>query len=285
MGLIYRILNRFCSQPISPVYYTEQLVDSYNGRSLVGDDLEGKIAIVTGGYGGIGGAITRRLLIEGCTVYVCGRNAEKIDAFIKQLNDKGFTKAFPLIIDNSNHESVRRELDNLLNMVNVDILVNCAGVFTEADRTHRFRSVSIEEYTHVVNINLKSSMLFSYYIIQHMLSNNIRGHVLNISSVNGLFKSESFTPYGISKASVIAFTESLSKKYKGDIIVNGIAPGPVVSDMSHKFLGDNIVRGGGNSLNRYNIPEEIAALVAYLCSKNGCFFNGRTIEASSCHKV
>lgn len=285
MGLINKVLNHFCSQPISPVYYTEQLVESYNGRSLAGSDLKGKFAIVTGGYGGIGGAISRRLLIEGCTVYVCGRNEEKIRTFIKQLEDKGLSKAMPLVIDNSNHESVRRELDNLLNQVNVDILVNCAGVFTEADRTHRFRSVPIEDYTNVIDINLKSSMLFSYYIIQHMLSKNIRGHVLNISSVNGLIKSETFTPYGISKASLIAFTESLSRKYKDDIIVNGIAPGPVVSDMSHKFLGDNIVRGGSNSLNRYNIPEEIAALVAYLCSKNGCFFNGRTIEASSCHKV
>lgn len=263
-----------------PLKYTKELQASYDGMTLCNSFFKNKKALVTGGYGGIGVAIVKRLSQECGCVVVAGRDKDKLDKTIKSLSCDGYNNLTSLVLDNSKPSDFTKAILLEFKSKPIDIFINCAGVFTESDRFREFRNVSKNTYNGTVDVNLKSTLLMCTMVAEEMGKYHIRGNILNIASICGIFDSYGYTPYGLSKAGVIDLTKQLGEKYKDTIVVSGIAPGPVVSAMGHLGL-DSIISNKTNILNRTIIPEEIAALCAFMCTPLGKYFAGQTIVASA----
>lgn len=282
MNILNRIRRKFVYTELTPLYYTEALKNSYCGTSVTGSQLQGKLAVVTGAYGGIGQAIVKRLVDEGCKVVLLGRNESKLKECVSIL---GVEKADYVVIDLSSYQSVAQVAESLIKNYSIDILVNCAGVLTDVDKGRRFRGVTKEQYLNVLNVNLKSTMLLSMLVAEQMFERAVDSSIINIASICGLFDSFGHTPYGISKSGLIEFTNLLQKKYEdSNILVSGIAPGSVATVMGNKQTGSNITIHT-NITRHVALSEEIASLVAFLCGQSGRYFRGKTIVASGREKL
>ena len=141
-----------------------------------------------------------------------------------------------------------------------------------------------EDYWPGMNTNLKSSLLLSQSFVDYCKETEIKGHILNTSSVCGLFESMGMTPYGISKAGVIEMTKQFAIANKGIVTCNSIAPGSVATVMGDLHTGSNIA--SSCSCNRHvTTAEEIASLAALMCTDDiSEKLNGQTIKACACEK-
>ena len=121
----------------------------------------------------------------------------------------------------------------------------------------------------------------SRMVADSMLKKNIKGSIINISSICGFSKKLGFTGYGMSKAGVIEMTRKLAGEYKNKLKIVSIAPGSVATRMGNKSLEDNIAVDGTMITKHVALPEEIASLSALLCSNVGSYMNSETIIASA----
>lgn len=141
-----------------------------------------------------------------------------------------------------------------------------------------------DDYWSGMNTNLKSSLLLSQSFVDYCREAEVKGHILNTSSVCGLFESMGMTPYGISKAGVIEMTKQFALTNKGIVTCNSIAPGSVATVMGDLHTGSNIA--SYCSCNRHvTMTEEIASLAALMCTDDMSEkLNGQTIKACACEK-
>jgi len=268
MGLMKKIKKRLTYTDIEPLVYSEGLRRSYTGGSVTGGMLSGKRVFITGGSGGIGTALALRFLAEGCKVVISGRNEYKLSDTLDYLKSKRYNSVECRIMDQKDPNSIRNVISREFSMGNIiDILVNNAGVFTDVDKLRKFRTVTQAEYESVVSINLDSTVLLCECVASGMRAADIKGAIINIASICGLEKEYQFTPYGISKAGIIAATKRLSEDYP-DIKIDVISPGSVATSMGNLSIGSNIAKRC-NILHRPALPEEIASLAAVLSSPLG----------------
>lgn len=273
MNIFKRVKKKLTYTEVTPLYYTAGLQKAYSGTSVTGGHLKGKHVVVTGGTGGIGFAIAKRYTAEGCHVTITGRNKEKLEASLKQLEMNKQRKVDYVIMDQLSSSSIKDALRNILNTNEIDIWVNCAGIYTDTDKSRRFRSVDKQTYTNVMGTNLKSVKLICELLAEHWTSAQKKGQIINIASICGLFPSYGQTPYGISKVQVANLTQQLSIKYKGNVIFHCVSPGSVATSMGNKKTGDNISSKGSILTRHIAMPEEIAAVVAFLSSPAGIRVN------------
>lgn len=264
MNIFKKIRKKLTYTEVTPLCYTEDLQEAYSGVSVAGGSLRGKHVVVTGGTGGIGFAIAKRFLDEGCDVTITGRSKEKLESSSKRLENgdcKG--KVGYAVMDQMNSTGINNALGDILKN-EIDIWVNCAGIFTDVDKSRRFRGVDKQTYTDVMDTNLKSVKLICELLAEHWLSTQKKGQVINIASICGLYPSYGQTPYGLSKIQVASLTRQLSIQYKGKVIFTCVSPGSVSTVMANKKTGDNISSKGTMLTRHIAMPEEIAAVVAFL---------------------
>lgn len=273
MNVFKKIRKKLTYTEVSPLPYTPGLQDAYSGTSVAGGLLKGKHVVVTGGSGGIGLALAKRYLDEGCNVTITGRNKEKLESSLKQLETDIQERVDYTIMDQMSPTSIKNSLKSMLDKNDIDIWVNCAGIFTDTDKSRRFRSVDKLTYTNVMDTNLKSVKLICNLLAEHWMSVRKKGQIINIASICGLFPSYGQTPYGISKVQVASLTQELSIKYKGKVIFHCVAPGSVATSMGNKKTGDNISTKRAILTRHTAMPEEIAAVVAFLSSPAGMRVN------------
>ena len=270
-----------------PLYYTKELKNSYSGVSVCAGSLKGKNAIVTGAGSGIGLAIAHRLIAEGCCVVISGRNVEKLVEAVGVIGVNANRLQY-IGWDQTEFDTLDSKITQAISMLpgeRLDILVNNAGIFTDIDRNRCFRNVTEEKYDTIIRTNLKSTYLISKKTAELMIQQKNKGKIINIASICALFRNFKYSPYGISKAGIIALTRELNERYKNSgIIVNSIAPGSVATAMGHLGINDNIAKGC-NVLNRTIMPEEIASMVAFLASDIGKYFAGQIITVSACEML
>ena len=152
----------------------------------------------------------------------------------------------------------------------IDILVNSAGVVAK----HDFWTMPEEEYDLIMNTNCKAVFYMSRAVAKQMIENNIKGHILNLSSSSSL--RPAWTPYQMSKWAIKGFTLGLADTLiKDGIVVNAIAPGPTATPMLEKNKGDSIYEPNTPS-GRYSTPEEIASLAVFMISGAGDMIVGDT---------
>jgi len=233
--------------------------------------LKGKVALITGGSGGIGMAIAARFLAAGAKVIIAGTNDEKLARCCAQLGSEENVKSVKMDARNiSEYPTMVEKALKLFPESRIDILVNSAGVVNKGG----FFEISEEEYDHVMDINVKGVFFACQAVSRYMIDNKIKGHILNISSSSAL--RPAWTPYQMSKWSIRGFTQGLADTLLPyGIIVNAIGPGQTATGMLGMEDNESIYNGS-NPCGRYATPEEIANLALFMVGQTGDLIIGET---------
>lgn len=231
--------------------------------------LKGKIALITGGNGGIGFAIAESYIKSGCKVIIAGTNKEKLQKCCESIGAE-----CKFIVLNVLEVDIIPEKITLAASLfpenRIDILVNSAGIVVQSD----FLNISETEYDNIMDINAKGTFFMSQAVGKYMIKNRIKGHILNVTSSSAL--RPAWTPYQMSKWAIRGFTLGLADTLLPyGIIVNAIAPGPVATPMLGKNEGESIYLAD-NPSGRFAVPSEIAALATFMVSDMGNLIVGDT---------
>lgn len=230
-----------------------------------------RIAYVTGGMGGIGTAICRRLAREGHIVIAGAGPSRDTRAWLDQQKAEGYT--FHASVGNvADWDSTVAAFDRVkAKFGNPDIVVNNAGI----TRDGLFRKMSVEDWRAVIDTNLNSMFNVTRQVIDGMLEKGW-GRIINISSVNGQKGQFGQTNYSTAKAGLHGFTMALAQEVasKG-ITVNTVSPGYIATDMVKAIRQDVLDRIVSTiPVRRLGEPSEIASIVAWLASDDAGFATG-----------
>lgn len=232
--------------------------------------LDGKIALVIGGSGGIGYAITESFMKSGCKVIITGTKEKKLKACCSALDD---TKIKYIILNVLEISKIREKIETAASLFEenrIDILVNCGGVGCP----HDFFQVTEEDYNTVMDINAKGTFFVGQEMAKFMINHKIKGHILNVTSASAL--RPAWTPYQMSKWAVRGLTMGMADKLiPYGIVVNAIAPGPVATPMLGWHKGESIF-DANNPSGRFALPREVASLAVFMVSDMGDLIVGDT---------
>jgi 3-oxoacyl-[acyl-carrier protein] reductase len=243
--------------------------------------IKNKRAIVTGGTRGIGKAIVKELAAKSCCGVLfsdvafiynsCDDCAKEIEEEIGSLD----TKIFGFKADATSYEDADATIQAAIEKLGgVDILINNAGI----TRDNLLLRMTEKEFDDVINVNLKSVFNYTKAVIKPMI-NQKYGRIVNIASVVGLVGNAGQANYAASKAGIIGFSKSVARELASrNITVNCVAPGFIETDMTKKLTDQqkeiflkNIPMG------RMGKPEDIARVVAFLCSPEADYITGQVI--------
>jgi 3-oxoacyl-[acyl-carrier protein] reductase len=229
---------------------------------------EGRVALVTGGAGGIGAATVERLRASGARVASADVNgaAASGEVLAIRMDVSRSAEADAAVAQ------VERELGRL------DVLVCCAGVSGDSLRT---TDVSDEEWRRVFAINADGVFYANRAALPGMLRRGY-GRIVNVASIAGKEGNPMAAAYSASKAAVIAMTKSIGKDVAGTgVLVNSVAPAvidtPMLGDMSEEHIGYMVER---IPLRRIGAPDEVAHLIAFLASEEMAFATGACFDLS-----
>ncbi|MFS0876942.1 3-oxoacyl-ACP reductase FabG [Solibacillus isronensis] len=234
--------------------------------------LENKVAIITGGAGGIGLAAVKRFLEEGAKVAIVDydkQQGEKIEA------ELGENVAF-FAIDVSKLADVKEMVEQVVDRFGkIDILINNAGITRDATLV----KMSEEDFEKVIQINLNGVYYCTQAVAPHMIAQG-SGKIISTSSVSGVYGNFGQTNYAATKAGIIGMTKTWAKELgRKGINVNAVAPGftatPMVEKMPEKVLQQ---MEGITSLQRLGKPEDIANAYLFLASDEASYITGHVLQ-------
>lgn len=241
--------------------------------------MSNKIALITGGTGGIGTAICKELFDSGCTIIAGYFPPEKEQAEAWQIENKEKGYDFTLApVDVSDYESAKRMVENVETLHGaIDILVNCAGI----TRDKTLKRMTPDQWKAVINTNLDSAFNITQPIVAGMLERGF-GRIINIASVNGQKGQFGQANYSAAKAGLHGFTMAVAQETasKG-VTVNTISPGYVSTPMTMAMpqdVLDSIVEQV--PVGRMGTPEEIAFTVAWLADERNGYTTGANIPVN-----
>jgi len=237
-----------------------------------------RVVFVTGGMGGIGSAICRRLATAGHTIIAgCLPGYEKKDEWLGAMRKDGF-RVHAAEGDVSDYDSCAGMFYNIRSVVgNVEVLVNNAGITRDAI----FKRMTERDWNVVINTNLNSVFNVTRQVIDGMVERGW-GRIVNISSVNAIKGQFGQTNYSAAKAGMAGFSKALAQEVvKKGVTVNTVSPGYVETDLVmairpeiRQQIVDSIPMG------RLAKPEEIAAVVAFLVSEEAGYITGANISVN-----
>ena len=233
--------------------------------------LVGNFALITGGTSGIGLEIAKEFLKNGCNVVISGSSETKLARALKEIKNENLKG---IVMDVSKVSELNERLESIYSLFpgeKLSILVNCAGVTQKCS----FYDLTEKEYDSIMNINLKGTYFVSRLVSKYMIDNNIKGHILNVSSSSAL--KPAYNAYQMSKWAIRGFTIGLAEQLAPyGITVNAIAPGKTSTPMMVSEAEKNMHCDSQPS-GRYIDPKEIANLAVFMCSKCGKMIMGDTI--------
>ena len=239
-----------------------------------------RVALVTGGVGGIGTAICKRLAADGHFVVanyaIPGTETRwKKDMAAAGLNGSSSALAFGDVTDFERMGDMVRKIE--AEHGPVDVLINCAGITRDAT----FRKMTPDQWRAVLSTNLDSVFNVTRHVIDGMVERGW-GRVINISSVNAVRGQFGQTNYAAAKAGILGFTKSLAQEVvKKGVTVNAISPGYVQTEMVMAIRED--VRQKIVSeipAGRLAMPDEIADAVAFLASEKAAYITGTNLAVN-----
>lgn len=236
-------------------------------------DLEGKVAVVTGGAQGIGAAVVRRLMDGGAQVASWDANAEK------NIEAAALVGATAVACDVASWSSVSAALDETCrNLGPVDIVVHSAGV---AGPNAPVADYDLAAWDQIIQVNLTGTFLVNRAVVPSMQERNY-GRIVNIASVAGKEGNPNACAYSASKAGVIGFTKSLGKELADfDIAVNCVTPAaartPIFDQMTEEHIAYMLSK---IPRNRFLEVEEAANMIAWLASSENSFTTGAVFDLS-----
>lgn len=261
IGIKTKIKKMFTQKELIPIVQTP----------VTDKEFDGKVALISGGTGGIGLSIARTLQQSGCKVIIAGTNEKKLNSLCEKTKLDGIAMnySYPEKFDSVIQDVVQK-------FGRIDIFISSSGVHTESVD---FWTMNPEEFDRVMAINLKGAFFACQSIGKYMRDANIRGSILLISSSRG--SEPAWSPYGISKWGLKGMTQGLAKIFcQYGINVNAISPGSTATGLIG-FQEGNSIASDENAMNRLIMPEEIANLAKLLVGDAGKMIDGEIIHISA----
>jgi 2-deoxy-D-gluconate 3-dehydrogenase len=236
-------------------------------------DLTGKVALVTGGNGGIGLGMARGLASLGATVMVAGRDGEKNRRAVALLGGK----ADAIAVDLADEAGARAVVDKTVQKFGrLDILINNAGINIRKPP----QDFALEEWQRVLDINLTSLFVCCQAAYPHMKTRG--GKIINIGSMTSIFGASFAAPYGASKGAVVQLTKSLAVAWAPDNIqVNAVLPGWIDTELTETAreqvagLHEKVV--ARTPAGRWGTPDDMAGIAMFLAGPASDFVTGTAI--------
>lgn len=239
--------------------------------------LEGKVAVITGGAGGIGKAASLLFAKEGAKVAISDVSEERGEAAADLIRGNGGEAIF-VRTDVTKEEDVEKLMAAAAEAFGkIDVLFNNAGVGNESVK---LADMSLEEWQRVIDINLNGVFIGMKKAIPYMQKNG-GGSIVNTASILGLKGKKYVAPYNASKAGVILLTQNAALEYgKQNIRVNAIAPGVIDTPIIDGWKSDERkwpIISKANALGRVGEPEEVAKAAVFLASDDASFITSATL--------
>ncbi len=234
-----------------------------------------KVAIVTGSTRGIGKAIAEELARQGAKVVITGRNESAAHQVAAAIQEPG-GQAMAIPADVSRMEDAQKLVKETLDQWGrIDILINNAGI----TRDNLLLRMSEDEWDTVLQVNLKGAFNCTKSVTRQMMKQR-QGRIINITSVVGQMGNAGQANYAASKAGLIGFTKSVARELASrNITCNAVAPGYIQTDMT-AALDENVKETLKQQipLGRLGTPEDVARVVAFLCTDDAAYITGQVIN-------
>lgn len=248
-------------------------------------DLKKRVALVTGGNGGIGLGMAKGLASAGATVAIAGRNRSKAEQALTALRALGGEAEFvelDVLKEASCKQAVARVAERFGRL---DILVNNAGTTVRKQP----EELSAEEWHHVMNTNLTGAFLCSQAAYPHMVRAG-GGKIVNVGSMMSVFASSYAAPYGASKGGIVQMAKSLAVAWaKDNIQVNSVLPGWIDTDLTRgareQVAGLNEKVLARTPAKRWGAPDDFAGIAVLLASQASNFITGTAIPVDGGYSV
>jgi len=237
-------------------------------------DLADRVAVVTGGNGGIGKGIAEGLASAGCNIVIAARNMAKSSEVAREIAQEYGVRTLAIELDVKDPESIKRMPGHVTQEFgHLDILVNNAGV----NLRKLPQDFTVEEWDNIQNTNVRSVFLCSQAV--HPLMKGKGGKIINTGSLTSLVGSGRTSPYATSKAGVLQLTRSLAIAWAPDgIQVNAILPGYIATELTVQAkkdfpgLDEHVLQR--TPAGRWGTPEDFAGPAVFLASKASDFVTG-----------
>ena len=184
----------------------------------------------------------------------------------------------PMVLNSAEFDKTDEKVKEAAEMLGgLDIVVNNAGIFAQSNEWDKnsLLNTTAKEWQDVINVNASAVFFTMQSAVKYMLKNNIKGNILNITSVAG--EEPVYGAYGGSKILATGLTRGWGKMFASDgITINGIAPGPVATEMNNWHEGDSM-KHDRIPYGRFSTVDEIAELAMYLLSKDAKMICGETV--------
>ena len=248
-------------------------------------DLSGKVAVVTGGNGGIGFGMARGLAEAGCTIVVAGRNADKSARAVKELQGLG-VRAAAVAANVADEAAVAALIKRTAeDFGRVDIVINNAGT----NIRKMPQDLSLDEWHHVMDTNLTSAFLVSKAAYPHMKRQG-GGKVINIGSMMSIFGVRFSPAYAPSKGGIVQLTKALATAWAVDNIqVNAVLPGWIDTELTQGArrevagLHDSVLRR--TPAGRWGVIEDMAGVAVFLAGPGSDFVTGTAIPVDGGYSI
>ena len=238
-------------------------------------DFKNRTAVVTGGAQGFGLDISKRLLKSGAKVILWDNDPKALELAVKNLNDQNLSFR---VVDVANFEEVDRNVKEILNNSNIDILINNAGI---TGPTATLWEYDIEMWKKVVEINLMGTFNCCRSIVPSMIKNNY-GRIVNVASVAGKDGNANASAYSAGKAGAIALTKSLGKELADkNIAVNAVTPAGAKTRILDQMTKEHVQKMLSKvPRGRFLEVEEFTSLICWLSSEENTFSTAAVFDIS-----
>lgn len=231
--------------------------------------LSGKIAVVTGGTGGLGRAVIEVLLREQSTVFAAHTGSKQSIEYIADMHKK-YSDLYGEKVDVTSETDVAAFYKRILTKVDrIDILCNLVG---GVSAKKFIEDIEIDEWNKMILLNLTSCFLMIRGVMP-IMKRNKWGRIVNIAAMPAITPEAKRGGYGVSKSGVVTLTKTVSEEVKEftSLTVNAIAPSIILTEENKSW-------GSDDDFKKWVTPEQIAEMIVHLCSESGAAVNGQIIQ-------
>lgn len=250
---------------------------------------DGRVAVVTGAGGGIGGEVAKSFSAEGAKVTVTDSRADAARRVVDEITSRGGT-AIPQKLDVRSYADIEKTVEKtVISFGKIDILVNCAGILT----IRPFDKITEDLWDSMLDVNTKGTFLCCKAFAKQMIQQGTGGKIVNTASIAGKIGVPFYTHYCASKFAVLGITKSLALELaKHRINVNAVCPGDVDTDMlAYEFRTHAQIRGilpeevrkewaALAPLGRLALPQDVASVILFLASNAADYMTGQALNVT-----